>query len=343
MELTLARPDDWHLHVRDGDALAGVVPHTAAQFGRAIIMPNLQPPVTTVAQALAYRQRILAVLPLDTAFNPLMTLYLTDNTPPDEIMQAANSEHVHAVKLYPAGATTHSDAGVTDIAKTHAALAAMQETGLPLLVHAEVTDGDVDVFDREAVFIERHLRPLVERFPALKLVLEHVTTADGVNFVESTPDTVAATITAHHLLMNRNDMFNGGIRPHHYCLPVLKREQHRATLVRAATSGNRKFFLGTDSAPHTRERKETACGCAGIYTAHAALELYTQAFETAGALDKLQGFASQFGADFYGLPRNTDTITLEKRDWQLPDSYPLGNSTVIPLHAGETLHWQIRT
>ena len=343
MELTLARPDDWHLHVRDGDALAGVVPHTAAQFGRAIIMPNLQPPVTSVAQALAYRQRILAVLPADTAFNPLMTLYLTDNTPANEIMQAANSEHVHAVKLYPAGATTHSDAGVTDIANTHTALAAMQETGLPLLVHAEVTDGDVDVFDREAVFIERHLRPLLERFPALKLVLEHVTTEDGVNFVESTPDTVAATITAHHLLMNRNDMFNGGIRPHHYCLPVLKRERHRAALVRAATSGNRKFFLGTDSAPHARERKETACGCAGIYTAHAALELYAQAFETAGALDKLEGFASQFGADFYQLPRNTDTITLEKRDWQLPDSYPLGDSTVIPMHAGETLHWQIRT
>ena len=343
MELTLARPDDWHLHVRDGDALAGVVPHTAAQFGRAIIMPNLQPPVTSVAQALAYRQRILAVLPADTAFNPLMTLYLTDNTPADEIMQAANSEHVHAVKLYPAGATTHSDAGVTDIANTHTALAAMQETGLPLLVHAEVTDGDVDVFDREAVFIERHLRPLLERFPALKLVLEHVTTEDGVNFVESTPDTVAATITAHHLLMNRNEMFNGGIRPHHYCLPVLKRERHRAALVRAATSGNRKFFLGTDSAPHARERKETACGCAGIYTAHAALELYAQAFETAGALDKLEGFASQFGADFYQLPRNTDTITLEKRDWQLPDSYPLGDSTVIPMHAGETLHWQIRT
>ncbi len=343
MELTLARPDDWHLHVRDGDALAGVVPHTAAQFGRAIIMPNLQPPVTSVAQALAYRQRILAVLPADTAFNPLMTLYLTDNTPANEIMQAANSEHVHAVKLYPAGATTHSDAGVTDIANTHAALAAMQETGLPLLVHAEVTDGDVDVFDREAVFIERHLRPLLERFPALKLVLEHVTTEDGVSFVESTPDTVAATITAHHLLMNRNEMFNGGIRPHHYCLPVLKRERHRAALVRAATSGNRKFFLGTDSAPHARERKETACGCAGIYTAHAALELYAQAFETAGALDKLEGFASQFGADFYQLPRNTDTITLEKRDWQLPDSYPLGSSTVIPMHAGETLHWKIRT
>ncbi|HSG10360.1 MAG TPA: dihydroorotase [Gammaproteobacteria bacterium] len=343
MELTLARPDDWHLHVRDGDALAGVVPHTAAQFGRAIIMPNLQPPVTSVAQALAYRQRILAILPDDTAFNPLMTLYLTDNTPADEIMQAANSEHVHAVKLYPAGATTHSDAGVTDIANTHTALAAMQETGLPLLVHAEVTDGDVDVFDREAVFIERHLRPLLERFPALKLVLEHVTTEDGVSFVESTPDTVAATITAHHLLMNRNEMFNGGIRPHHYCLPVLKRERHRAALVRAATSGNRKFFLGTDSAPHARERKETACGCAGIYTAHAALELYAQAFETAGALDKLEGFASQFGADFYQLPRNTDTITLEKRDWQLPDSYPLGSSTVIPMHAGETLHWKIRT
>jgi dihydroorotase len=343
MELTFTRPDDWHLHVRDGNALDSVVPHTAAHFGRAIIMPNLQPPVTTAAQAMEYRQRILAALPAATDFNPLMTLYLTDNTSTEDIRQAAENEHVHAVKLYPAGATTHSDAGVTDIRNTHEALAAMQQHGLPLLVHAEVTDHTIDVFDREAVFIERHLHPLVERFPALKVVLEHVTTQEGVDFVESSPDTVAATITAHHLLMNRNAMFSGGIRPHHYCLPVLKRERHRQALIRAATGGNRKFFLGTDSAPHTRERKETACGCAGIYTAHAAIELYAQAFEDAGALQQLQDFASHFGADFYGLPRNRDTITLEKIDWQVPDSYPLGNSTLIPMHAGETLHWRVKT
>lgn len=343
MELTLTRPDDWHLHVRDGEALAGVVPHTAACFGRAIIMPNLQPPVTTAAQAMEYRQRILAALPAGTGFNPLMTLYLTDNTSAEDIRQAAENEHVHAVKLYPAGATTHSDAGVTDIRNTYEALVTMQQHGLPLLVHAEVTDNTIDVFDREAVFIERHLQPLVEQFPALKVVLEHVTTREGVDFVESSPDTVAATITAHHLLMNRNAMFSGGIRPHHYCLPVLKRERHRLALVRAATGGNRKFFLGTDSAPHTRERKETACGCAGIYTAHAAIELYAQAFDNAGALQQLQDFASHFGADFYGLPRNRDTITLEKIDWRVPDSYPLGSSTVIPMHAGETLHWRVKT
>ncbi|NNJ94900.1 MAG: dihydroorotase [Halobacteria archaeon] len=342
MELTLTRPDDWHLHVRDGDALAGVVPHTAAHFGRAIIMPNLQPPVTTAAQAMEYRRRILAVLPDDTDFNPLMTLYLTDNTSTENIRQAAENEHVHAVKLYPAGATTHSDAGVTDIRNTHEALAAMQQYGLPLLVHAEVTDSTVDVFDREAVFIERHLQPLVERFPALKVVLEHVTTQQGVDFVASAPDTVAGTITAHHLLMNRNAMFAGGMQPHNYCLPVLKRERHRQSLISAATGGSGKFFLGTDSAPHARERKETACGCAGIYTAHAALELYAQAFEDAGALDRLEAFASHFGADFYGLPRNRDTITLEKTDWQVPDSYPLGSSTVIPMYAGETLHWRVR-
>jgi len=343
MELTLTRPDDWHLHVRDSDALTTVVAHTARQFARAIIMPNLQPPVTTAAQAMDYRRRILAVLPDDTDFNPLMTLYLTDNTSTEDIRQAAENEHVYAVKLYPAGATTHSDAGVTDIRNTHEALAAMQQYGLPLLVHAEVTDSTVDVFDREAVFIERHLQPLVERFPALKVVLEHVTTQQGVDFVASAPDMIAGTITAHHLLMNRNAMFAGGMQPHNYCLPMLKRERHRQSLISAATGGSGKFFLGTDSAPHARERKETACGCAGIYTAHAALELYAQAFEDAGALDRLEAFASHFGADFYGLPRNRDTITLEKTDWQVPDSYPLGNSTVIPMHAGETLHWRVKT
>ena len=343
MELTITRPDDWHLHVRDGGALATVVPHTAAQFGRAIIMPNLQPPVTTTAQALEYRRRILAVLPADTDFNPLMTLYLTDNTSSDDIRTAAGSAHVHAVKLYPAGATTHSDAGVTDLGNVHAVLETMQECGLPLLVHAEVTDPSVDVFDREAVFIERHLQGVARDFPELKIVLEHVTTQDGVAFVESSAQTVAATITAHHLLMNRNAMFAGGIRPHNYCLPVLKREQHRAALVRAATSGSPKYFLGTDSAPHARERKETSCGCAGIYTAHAALELYAQAFEAAGALDKLEGFASHFGADFYGLPRNSGNLTLQKADWEVPDSYPLDTSSVIPMQAGETLHWQVKT
>jgi len=342
MELTLARPDDWHLHVRDGAALASVIPHTARQFGRAIIMPNLSPPVTTTAQALAYRERILAAVPGDSGFTPLMTLYLTDNTSADEITRAKLSEHIHAVKLYPAGATTHSDAGVTDIRKTHAVLAVMEEAGMPLLVHAETTDPEVDVFDREAVFIERHLQPLAARFPRLKLVLEHVTTRDGVDFVTGSPDTVAATITAHHLLLNRNAMFAGGLRPHTYCLPVLKREQHREALVNAATGGNKKFFLGTDSAPHPIESKESACGCAGIYSAHAALELYAQVFEQAGALDRLEGFASQYGADFYGLPRNSGTLTLQQTDWQVPDAYPLGNSSLVPLFAGETLHWQIR-
>lgn len=342
MELTLARPDDWHLHVRDGAALASVIPHTARQFGRAIIMPNLSPPVTTTDQALAYRERILATVPGGSGFAPLMTLYLTDDTSAKEITKAKSSGHVHAVKLYPAGATTLSDAGVTDISKTHATLAAMEAVGMPLLVHAETTDPEVDVFDREAVFIERHLQPLAARFPGLKLVLEHVTTRDGVDFVTGSPDTVAATITAHHLLLNRNAMFAGGLRPHTYCLPVLKREQHREALINAASGGNKKFFLGTDSAPHPREAKESACGCAGIYSAHAALELYAQVFEAAGALDRLEGFASQHGADFYGLPRNSDTITLEKTDWRVPDQYPLGKSGLVPLFAGETLHWQIR-
>jgi dihydroorotase len=342
MELTLTRPDDWHLHLRDAHALRSVVPHTARQFARAIVMPNLQPPVTTTEQALAYRERILAAVPAGSDFNPLMTLYLTDNTAPAEIARARASGLVHAVKLYPAGATTHSDAGVTDIANTHAALEAMQQHGLPLLVHAEVTDPAVDVFDREAVFIERHLAPLTERFPGLRVVLEHVTTRDGIQFVSAAGAGVAATITAHHLLLNRNAMFRGGMQPHAYCLPVLKRELHRQALLEAATSGDPKFFLGTDSAPHARERKETSCGCAGIYSAHAALELYAEAFDQAGALQRLEGFASHFGADFYGLPRNTDSITLEQVDWQVPDSYPLGDSTVVPMYAGATLHWRLR-
>jgi len=342
VELTLTRPDDWHLHLRDGIALASVVPHTARCFARAIVMPNLKPPVVTTAQALAYRQRILDAVPPGNGFNPLMTLYLTDKTPAEEITRARQSGHIHAVKFYPAGATTHSDAGVTDITRTYAALEVMEECGLPLLVHAEVTDSNVDVFDREAVFIERLLQPLCARFPALKLVLEHVTTCEGIEFVKAMPETVAATITAHHLLLNRNAMFAGGIRPHAYCLPVLKRETHRIALIEAATSGSRKFFLGTDSAPHARELKESACGCAGIYTAHAALELYARVFEEARALARLEGFAARFGADFYGLPYNTATITLEKGDWRVPDHYPLGESRLIPLFAGETLSWRIR-
>jgi dihydroorotase len=341
-ELTLTRPDDWHLHVRDGAALACVVPHTARQFGRAIIMPNLKPPVTTTAQALAYRERILAAVPAGIDFTPLMTLYLTDNTPAEEIHRAKDSGLVHAVKLYPAGATTHSDAGVTDLRKPAAALEAMAEAGLPLLVHGEVTDAEVDVFDREAVFIERHLAPLVERLPGLKVVLEHITTRQGIEFVQAAPDTVAGTLTAHHLLLNRNAMFSGGLRPHHYCLPVLKRETHREALVAAAISGSPKFFLGTDSAPHPRNAKESACGCAGMYSAHAAIELYAEAFEAAGALDRLEAFASHFGPDFYGLPRNRARITLRREDWQVPDAYPLGSESLVPLYAGQTLHWRLQ-
>jgi dihydroorotase len=338
VELTLTCPDDWHLHLRDGAALAAVVPHTAQRFARAIVMPNLRPPVVSTEQALAYRRRILAALPPGVDFEPLMTLYLTDSTPAEEITRG----QVHAVKWYPAGATTHSDAGVTDITRTYPALEAMEARGLPLLVHAEVTDPDVDVFDREAVFIERLLAPLQLRFPALRLVLEHVTTREGIEFVSSSPATVAATITAHHLLLNRNAMFAGGIRPHAYCLPVLKRETHRVALIEAATGGSGRFFLGTDSAPHAREHKESACGCAGVYSAHAALELYAEVFEEAGALDRLEGFAARFGADFYGLPYNATTVTLEKVDWRVPDHYPLGESRVVPLCAGETLSWRIR-
>jgi dihydroorotase len=340
MQLTITRPDDWHLHVRDGAVLADVVPHTARQFARAIIMPNLRPPVTTTSQALAYRGRILAAVPEDREFMPLMTLYLTDNTSPQEIRRAKESGHVHAVKLYPAGATTHSDAGVTDISKTYPVLEALQESGLPLLVHGEATEPDIDVFDREEVFIEDALVPVVQHFPELRIVLEHITTASGIAFVQEAGKQVAGTLTAHHLLMNRNAMFAGGIRPHHYCLPVLKRESHRLALIDAATSGDPAFFLGTDSAPHPRTTKESPCGCAGIYTAHAALELYATAFEDAGALDRLEAFASFHGPDYYGLPRNTDQITLTREEWTVPESYRLGENAVVPLCAGEGLHWR---
>jgi len=341
MKLKLRRPDDWHLHLRDGDAMQSVVGHTAAQFGRAIVMPNLKPPVTTTDAALAYRQRILDALPDGSRFEPLMTLYLTDNTSSEEIHKAHASGQIHAVKYYPAGATTNSDSGVTDINKPRAALEALQDVGMPLLVHGEVTDPDVDIFDREAVFIDTLLRPLIERMPTLRVVLEHITTQQGIEFVEQGPDTVAGTLTAHHLLMNRNAIFHGGIRPHNYCLPILKRELHRQALVNAATSGNPKFFLGTDSAPHAQDVKESACGCAGLYTAHAAIELYAEAFEQANALDKLEGFASEFGPRFYGLPENQDNIVLERTEWQIPDYYPLGNQRVIPMRAGEQVKWKM--
>ena len=340
-QITLTRPDDWHLHLRDGAALQAVLPDTARQFTRAIVMPNLRPPVTTTELAIAYRERILAALPKDSNFEPLMTLYLTDNTSADEIKRAKVSGIIHGVKLYPAGATTNSDAGVSDLAKCTNALEAMQDVGLPLLVHAEVTDTDVDVFDRESVFINRHMTPLLKNFPALKVIFEHITTKDAADFVASAPSNVAATITAHHLLMNRNDMFNGGIQPHHYCLPILKRESHRLALVKAATSGNAKFFLGTDSAPHAKSAKEAACGCAGMYTAHAAIELYAEAFEAANALDKLEAFASFYGADFYGLPRNTEQITLQKSSWTVPNELPLGNESLVPLRAGQQVHWKL--
>jgi dihydroorotase len=342
MQLTITRPDDWHLHLRDGEALAAVLPHTARQFGRAIVMPNLKPPVTTVEQAAAYRERILAALPQGMRFEPLMTLYLTDNMPASEIVKAAASGFVKAVKLYPAGATTNSDAGLTDIRKADATLAEMERLGLPLLVHGEVTDPAVDLFDREKVFIDTVLLPLTQRFPKLKVVMEHITTKDAAEFVASSAANVAATITVHHLLYNRNAIFQGGVRPHWYCLPVLKRETHREALVAAAISGNPKFFLGTDSAPHARGAKESACGCAGCYTAYAAIELYAEAFENAGALDKLEGFASFHGPDWYGLPRNTDTITLAKETWTVPASYPyVSTDDIVPLRAGESLSWKM--
>ena len=339
--ITITRPDDWHAHLRDGDAMAAVVGATARQFARAIVMPNLRPPVVKVSDAKAYRALILKSLPKGAKFEPLMTLYLTDNTSAAEIGKAAASGFVKAVKYYPAGATTNSDSGVTDIRKCDAALEAMQASGMPLLVHGEVTDAEVDVFDREVVFLDRTLGPLVKRFPALKIVVEHITTHEAAAFVERAPDNVAATITAHHLLMNRNAIFAGGIRPHHYCLPVLKREPHRRALMKVATSGSPKFFLGSDTAPHARNTKETTCGCAGMYTAHAALELYAEVFDGAGALDRLEGFASHHGADFYGLPRNTGQVTLEKVEWQVPEEYPFGAETVVPLRAGQAIGWRL--
>jgi dihydroorotase len=340
-KITITRPDDWHLHLRDGAALKAVLPDTAKQFARAIVMPNLRPPVTTTALAQAYRERILQALPAGMMFEPLMTLYLTDNTTADEIIQAKQSGLVHGVKLYPAGATTNSDSGVTSLDKCANALQAMQEVGMPLLAHAEVTDADVDVFDREKVFIDRHMKPLLQKYPNLKVVFEHITTQDAAEFVASASSNVAATITAHHLLMNRNDMFKGGIQPHHYCLPILKREEHRLALVQAATSGNPKFFLGTDSAPHAKHTKEAACGCAGMYTAHTALELYAEAFENANALDKLEGFASFYGADFYGLPRSTEQITLLKESWVVPVSLPFDGGELVPLRAGQGVFWRM--
>jgi dihydroorotase len=339
--LTLRRPDDCHLHLRDGAAMAAVLADTARRFARAIVMPNLKPPVRTTAQALDYRERILGELPEDSTFEPLMTLYLTDDTPPEEISRAKLSGRVFGVKLYPAGATTHSDAGVTRISRCFHALEKMEELGLPLLVHGESTDPAIDVFDREQVFIEETLGPALARFSRLKVVLEHITTREAAQYVEVTGPNVAATITAHHLLMNRNALFLGGIRPHHYCLPVLKRETHREALVEAATSGNPKFFLGTDSAPHARDTKEASCGCAGIYTAHAALELYAAAFEEAGALDKLEGFASTFGAQFYGLPLSEDRITLVRSEWRVPERLPFGDGELVPLRAGETVPWKL--
>jgi dihydroorotase len=339
--LSLTRPDDWHLHLRDGEDLASVLPHTARCFARAIVMPNLKTPVTTTKRALDYRERILDALPENSRFEPLMTLYLTDDTPPEEIARAKLSGRVQGVKLYPAGATTLSDSGVTRISRCFHTLEKMQELGLPLLIHGEATDPVIDVFDREKAFLEMTLGPLVDRFPDLKIVLEHITTRDAVQYVEVTGEKIAATITAHHLLMNRNALFLGGIRPHNYCLPVLKREEHREALVEAAISGNPKFFLGTDSAPHAKHTKEAACGCAGLYTAHAAIELYASAFEEANALDKLEGFASFHGADFYGLPRNKDRITLTRKEWRVPDSYKFGANEVVPMRAGETLAWQL--
>jgi dihydroorotase len=340
-KLTITRPDDWHLHLRDGETLKAVLPDTVKQFARAIVMPNLRPPVSTADAARAYYDRIKQALPAALIFEPLMTLYLTDNMAAEEISRAHQDGVVKAVKLYPAGATTNSDSGVTSLAKCAAVLAEMEKSGMPLLIHGEVTDAEIDVFDREKVFIERHLQPLLKDFPGLKVVFEHITTKDAAEFVAQGSDNLAATITAHHLLMNRNAMFTGGIRPHHYCLPVLKRETHRQALVKAAISGSPKFFLGTDSAPHPKSAKETSCGCAGMYTAHAAIELYAEAFEAAGALDKLEGFASFYGPDFYHLPRNTDKITLRKEEWLVPESIPFADDVLVLLRAGQTIAWKL--
>lgn len=339
--ITIIRPDDWHLHLRDGAALADVLPHTARQFARAIVMPNLKPPVTTTAAASAYRDRILAALPEGMRFEPLMTLYLTNNTDPDEIRRAMDTGFIHAVKLYPAGATTNSDAGVTDLRNCYKVLEVMQEVGMPLLVHGEVTDNDIDLFDREAVFIERVMRPLRRDMPVLKVVFEHITTKEAAQYVAEAEGPIAATITAHHLLYNRNEIFRGGIRPHYYCLPVLKREEHRLALVTAAISGDERFFLGTDSAPHAVHTKYAACGCAGCYTALHAMEMYAEAFAQAGALDKLEAFASLNGPAFYGLPVNEGTITLERESWTLPETLPFGEHQLVPLNAGETINWKM--
>lgn len=339
--LSITRPDDWHLHLRDGHYLQDVVNDSARQFARAIVMPNLRPPVTTVNLASAYRDRILSAVNADLHFEPLMTLYLTDETAVEEIWDAARSPIVYAFKLYPAGATTNSDMGIQKLDTLNPLFDAMQESGIPLLIHGEVTNPDIDIFDREAVFIERHLSPIVERFPNLKIVLEHVTTQESVAFIEASRPGVAATLTAHHLLLNRNDMLGGGIKPHLFCLPILKREAHRKALLRAATGGNPKFFLGTDSAPHAQNTKEAACGCAGCYTARHALSIYATAFDQAGRLDHLEAFASFHGADFYGLPRNTGTITLEKRPLAVEKRLDYGNETLIPLFAGETLEWAV--
>ena len=340
-ELTITRPDDWHLHLRDGDALKTVLPHTAAQFARAIVMPNLKPPVTTTEQAAAYRQRIMAALPEGMQFEPLMTLYLTDNTPPDEIRRAKDSGFVHAVKLYPAGATTNSDAGVTDLRKCYKTLEVMQEVGMPFLVHGEVTSPEIDLFDREAVFIDTVMKPLRADMPELRVVFEHITTADAAAYVAEAEGPIAATITAHHLLYNRNEIFKGGIRPHYYCLPVLKRETHRQALVKAATSGSPRFFLGTDSAPHAKGLKEHACGCAGCYTAMHAMELYAQAFDQVGALDKLEGFASFHGPDFYRLPRNPGRLKLKRETWTIPNELAYLDGSLVPLNAGEQMNWKV--
>ena len=339
--ITIIRPDDWHLHLRDGEHLRAVLPDTARRFARAIVMPNLKPPVATTRLALEYRGRILAALPAGARFEPLMTLYLTDNTAPAEIAAARSSGAVHAVKYYPAGATTNSDAGVTDLVKCHPVLEAMEKHGMPLLVHGEVTDPAVDIFDREKIFIERVLAPLVARFAGLKVVMEHITTREAAEFVAAAGPRVAATVTAHHLLLSRNALFAGGIRPHLYCQPVLKREAHRLALVKAATSGNPRFFLGTDSAPHARHTKETDCGCAGIYTAHAGIELYAEVFALAGALDRLEGFASRHGAQFYGMPVNSDTLTLVEEPWTVPPDLAFGAERLVPLRAGARVGWRL--
>jgi dihydroorotase len=341
-QLTLTRPDDWHIHLRDGVALTRTVGDVAQQFARAIVMPNLVPPVLNTEQALAYKARIQAARPAGNPFEPLMVLYLTDNTDPAEIAKAKTAG-ITACKLYPAGATTNSASGVTDLTKIYPVLEAMEKAGMHFLLHGEVTDSAIDIFDREKVFLDRTFSQVVKNFPALKMVLEHITTADAAEFVTAAPANVAATITAHHLLYNRNHMLAGGIRPHYYCLPILKRGTHQQALIKAATSGNPKFFLGTDSAPHAKDKKEAACGCAGSYTAYAAIELYAEAFEDANALDKLEAFASHFGADFYGLPRNTEVITLAKKEWQVPETLSFGDQPLVPLRAGETLRWQLQT